>query len=77
MEANGGFSMIESDEQQPGLMVLPDWDKEFILKKLNKTDVTICKNCGTKKPDHLAKLNGSAKCEKCGNNEWTKAVVNK
>lgn len=77
MEANGSFTIIPQDEQRPGLMVLPDWDKDFIARKLKKTDITICKNCGRQKPENLAAQNGTAKCPNCGEQEWTKAVMEK
>ena len=75
MESNGSFSLIENNRPKPGLMVLPEWDKEFIGEKLRTTDITICKNCGVEKPAHLKHLNGDAKCENCGEKEWTKAVL--
>jgi uncharacterized membrane protein YcaP (DUF421 family) len=75
IESNGSFSMIENENPKPGLMVLPEWDKEFIDEKLKTTDITICKNCGVEKPSHLKHLNGEAKCENCGEKEWTKAVT--
>jgi len=75
MEANGGFSIIPNSEPKPGLMTLPDWDKDFISRKVKKTDITICKNCGIKKPENIAFLNGDEKCENCKENVWTKAVI--
>jgi hypothetical protein len=75
MEANGAFTLIQNEEPTPGLMVLPDWDKEFVTEKLKPADVTVCKNCGPRKPAHVAPLNGSAKCPNCKANEWTQAVM--
>jgi len=77
MEANGAFTIIENDESKPGLTVLPDWDNDFIKRKLKKTDITVCNNCGFEKPEKLAALNGAAKCVHCGESDWTKAVVEK
>ena len=77
MEANGSFSLIENEEKKPGLMVLPDWDKDFVSRKLETTSTTICKNCGAAKPENLTPLNGKETCLNCGNDDWTKAVVEK
>jgi len=77
METNGGFTIIENEDPKPGLMVLPVWDKEFVSKKLKKTDVTVCNNCGYEKPETLKALNGEAKCVHCGESDWTNAVVEK
>jgi len=77
MEANGGFTIIQNEEQKPGLMVLPDWDNDFVRSRLTKTDITICNNCGSEKPQNLALLDGAGKCVHCGEKEWTKAVREK
>ena len=76
LEPNGTFTLIENEEQRPGLMVIPDWDKDFISRKLKTTDIAICKNCGNEKPPGGS--TGSAEplsCNNCGDIEWTNAVV--
>src|SRR4051812_40175449 len=77
METNGAFTILENEEQRPGLPVLPEWDKDFVKRKLQKTDITICNYCGFERPEKLAALNGGAKCVRCGESDWTKAVVEK
>jgi uncharacterized membrane protein YcaP (DUF421 family) len=74
LEANGSFSLIENEQPKPGLMVLPDWDKEFIERKVKPTNITICNNCGAEKQKTLPRINGNGKCLHCGENQWTKAV---
>ncbi len=74
MEANGSFTVIPNEFPSPGLLVLPDFDKEFINEKLKVTDIVICNNCGEEKPEKPVK-NGHYHCKNCSHNEWTKAVV--
>jgi uncharacterized membrane protein YcaP (DUF421 family) len=76
MEAGGSFSIIENEDAQPGLMVLPEWDEDLKRDILEDTDIVVCRNCGEKKPGNAA-ANGNAKCPNCGDNDWTKAVVEK
>jgi uncharacterized membrane protein YcaP (DUF421 family) len=75
IEANGTFTLVPNEQKQPGLLVLPDWDKGFIDEKVDWTNVTICKECGEKKPGNTAKEN--VKCPNCGADAWTKAVLEK
>src|SRR5215210_2278348 len=77
MEANGSFTIIQNEEPKPGLMTLPAWDKNFISRRLKKTDITICENCGYEKPANSPALIEADKCENCGKNEWTKAVIDR
>jgi uncharacterized membrane protein YcaP (DUF421 family) len=75
LEADGTFTLIPNKEKQPGLLVLPDWDKSFIGERVNWTDITICKECGEKKPDN--RKQGEISCQNCGANDWTQAVEQK
>ena len=77
MEANGAFTIVRNEQPKPGLMTLPKWDKNFISRKLEKTDITICENCGQENLANSAGLNGSSECGNCGKNEWTKAVIDR
>lgn len=77
MEANGSFTLISNETATPGLLVLPEWDNEFIGEKLNKTDVIICKECGAKKPDNTASANTELKCANCGASDWIEAYEEK
>jgi len=76
MEANGSFTLIKNEQSQPGLLVLPDWDKAFIGEKLHSTNIEICKECGAQKP-RSAENASNVQCENCGAREWTKAVLGK
>lgn len=76
LEAGGDFSIVENEDVKPGLMVLPEWDNDFIQDSLKETDVVVCRKCGEKKPDY-APANKSTKCPHCGNADWTKAVLEK
>ncbi len=76
LEAGGSFSIIENEDSQPGLMVLPEWDEDFIDDTLKKTDIVVCRNCGEKKPDN-APANKSTKCPHCGDADWTRASIGK
>ena len=75
MEANGSFTLIQNEERQPGLLVLPEWDEPFIHEKVTQTNIAICRNCGEKKPG--SHNDGVVKCTNCGASDWTKAVVEK
>ena len=75
LEANGAFTLIPNTSVQPGLLVLPDWDKAFINERVQVTNINICKECGAKKPN-VVKINDEGiECTNCGFNEWTTAVV--
>lgn len=76
LEAGGTFSLVENEKPKPGLMVLPEWDEDFIHDKLQETDVIICRNCGERAPDN-APADKSTKCPHCGDCDWTKAVTEK
>jgi uncharacterized membrane protein YcaP (DUF421 family) len=76
LEAGGNFSIVENDEPKPGLMVLPEWDDEFIHDKLKETDTIVCRSCGEKKPDKVP-ADKSTKCPHCGDTDWTRAVMEK
>ncbi len=76
LEPNGAFTVIEHPEPRPGLMVVPDWDEEYIARKLKTTDISICKNCGKEKPDDSTTENSKPQnCPNCGDDDWTKAVI--
>jgi len=74
MEPNGAFALIKDESPRPGLMVIPESDTEFIQRKLKKTDILICNNCGTPAPAEVKDVNSKARCENCKNSEWAQAV---
>lgn len=69
MEADGSFSIVKSNNPKPGLLLLPEWDDEYIHESLSFTDQVICKNCGAEK--------NAADCGHCHSSESTNAVVEK
>ncbi len=71
IEANGNFTLIKNDEPEPGLSVLPQWDKEFVEQVLRPTNTKVCKSCGNKQ-EATNKENG---CSNCGNKDWVTAVL--
>lgn len=76
IEASGTFTVIENEKPQPGLLLLPDWDKEFVAEMTEQTDKVICVECGDVKPEAIP-ANEKGKCPHCGASHWTKAVVEK
>jgi len=72
LEANGSFTFIESKDSISGLSIIPDWDNEFEEKACRDSDETVCNHCGNKRKDEK---NAGEKCEKCGFDQWVKAVI--
>jgi uncharacterized membrane protein YcaP (DUF421 family) len=77
MEANGSFTLVQNEEGTAGLLVLPEWDEDFIGDRLQKTDVDVCKECGEKKPGYVAAKEQTVLCPNCGASEWTTAYMDK
>lgn len=75
LEASGDFTVIKNSAPEPGLLVLPYSDEEFIREKVKQTDDIICMNYGNPKPGYKTTDDTNAKCEKCGDKKWTEAVV--
>lgn len=76
MEACGKFSIFQSNEQKPGLAILPPDDREILqiiepafTKENDKVGLMACCNCGNIK----AKTDQEA-CANCGIDDWTAAV---
>jgi uncharacterized membrane protein YcaP (DUF421 family) len=76
MEACGMFSIFQSEDQKPGLAILPPDDQEILQiketafsKENSKVGLMACCNCGNIKPKTDQKA-----CENCGSNEWVEAV---
>ncbi len=68
MEANGAFTIIRNPKKQPGLSVLPSFDKEFLEEQDAAGEITLCSYCG----DDASP--GQASCSNCGRSETTHAV---
>jgi hypothetical protein len=73
MEANGGFSLIEQNEAQPGLFIIPRWDNELYGRFTRSEKVMACENCGNTKEKPFAPE--KTVCNKCGCKVWTPAVT--
>jgi uncharacterized membrane protein YcaP (DUF421 family) len=64
LEANGEFSLIKHSEAQPGLPVIPPWDKEFLSEQKFSDSKMVCSNCGQGKKDQ------SPACTNCGDSDF-------
>ena len=66
-EANGSFSIIKEENPKPGLVIIPEFDRELLLaqKQVHKM---VCKKCGHKQAED------EKKCPNCGNGYWIAAV---
>lgn len=60
-EKTGSLSLLKEKEPQPGLAVLPEWDKEFIGLYEEHQDKPVCNYCG-----YPVKKSGTP-CISCGN----------
>lgn len=72
MEANGTFSLVEEKEPQPGLSLIPGWDKEFRGEQPVAAGSFACIRCGqvlknSQKP--------TSPCPHCGTQQWEPAVL--
>ncbi|HEY0055475.1 MAG TPA: YetF domain-containing protein [Pedobacter sp.] len=73
LEACGVFSIYEYPDVRPGLSVLPVRDTDLYEKrKHNESDLICCCDCGNTLSENSV---NSRKCELCGNEEWTKAII--
>jgi uncharacterized membrane protein YcaP (DUF421 family) len=68
LEANGAFTIVRNPKKQPGLPVLPDFDKEFLEEQTKVKDIVLCSYCG----DDASPQQTS--CPNCGKQETTKAI---
>jgi uncharacterized membrane protein YcaP (DUF421 family) len=71
MEANGTFSLVEEDEPQPGLSVIPGWDEGFREIQPVAAGKFACNACGQVLD---APQPPAQNCPKCGCHEWQPAV---
>jgi len=70
MEPYGLFSLYEEKGSKPGLSVLPPKDED-LSENLEETTAQACCNCG--RVEKAPTATGS--CPRCGNAEWTTAVL--
>ena len=50
MEANGEFSLVNADDERPGLSVIPQWDEDFRSRQ-KQMETMLCKTCGSEWKD--------------------------
>lgn len=70
LEAGGNFTLIKEPQPGPGLTVIPEWDTDFREAQRKDDKVQACCSCG-----HTVEWRYTGECEKCGKNEWIKAVA--
>jgi uncharacterized membrane protein YcaP (DUF421 family) len=71
MESSGAFTLIKNQESKPGLLVVPDWDTDF-LNELKKSDTDrVCAMCGHIQPN----ARDGDSCPVCGHQKWVPAIV--
>lgn len=73
MEANGGFSMIERKDAQPGLFVIPRWDRDLYSQFTRSDALMACESCGTMKEKPFDPE--LTTCPVCGQCIWTPGVI--
>jgi uncharacterized membrane protein YcaP (DUF421 family) len=70
LEPNGTFNTVMAREQQPGLPVLPEWDREFLAAQKQSLTQRACTACGTL----VAASRIPSRCASCGGRSWTEAI---
>lgn len=73
MEANGSFTITTNQESKPGLFIIPRWDDELYQRFERSDEFLTCENCGFTRQKPFEPE--STKCERCGHNVWTPAVI--
>lgn len=73
LEACGIFSVFKFPEARPGLLLLPY--QERMETEFSFLDSQVCDVCGNVASD--AMLENSEKCNQCGGQQWTAAVLKK
>jgi uncharacterized membrane protein YcaP (DUF421 family) len=69
-EANGTFSIVKNNKPEPGLSILPDWDKNFVNAQREIPMVQVCSCCGARRPTKQ-----SDRCPHCGRTDtWTPVI---
>jgi uncharacterized membrane protein YcaP (DUF421 family) len=71
MEASGFFTLIENEQPNEGLLILPSWDKEFCERLKPSETQIVCGICGLLQPKSTVP---TTKCPHCGEVAWTAAV---
>ena len=72
METGGAFTLVEADEPQPGLSVIPVYDKNYWQEKEILKDRISCKRCGfTEAADKGDQFHI---CKNCGHDQLENSV---
>jgi uncharacterized membrane protein YcaP (DUF421 family) len=71
MEANGTFSLVEEEQPQPGLSLVPGWDEEFRQLQPVAAGKFACGNCGQVLD---APAPPATTCPQCQARHWEPAV---
>ncbi len=72
MEANGTFSLVEEEDPQPGLSLIPGWDEGFRQAQPVAAGKFACLRCGQVVPAPQAP---ATPCPRCQAREWEPAVL--
>jgi len=68
IEADGKFSLVEKEDAQPGLSVIPEHDEQM-RKRQEQSDVLVCNKCGDVWND------ADSSCKNCGDTAHEKAII--
>ncbi|KAB7732539.1 DUF421 domain-containing protein [Rudanella paleaurantiibacter] len=71
MESDGKFTLVQEPEPQPGLSVLPGWDRDYTDKQNRASNRVVCQQCG--QPES-APTQPDLSCANCGDRHWQPAV---
>ena len=71
IEASGSFTLLQNDQPQPGLSIVPRSDTEFLEAQKKAPDLFVCHNCGN--PKHTS-VKPNEECENCKDNNWVKGI---
>ncbi|MEH6407134.1 MAG: YetF domain-containing protein [Leeuwenhoekiella sp.] len=70
MEAGGSFTLIQENEVQSGLSIIPEWDTDFIEKQESLKNEKVCLQCGNK----IEISESHKECSNCGAISWVNAI---
>jgi uncharacterized membrane protein YcaP (DUF421 family) len=72
LEANGLFSIVERQNHEPGLSIMPKTDFEFVKRNNTTTLFLVCHNCGYLSKEPI--LPHVDLCPNCNAKDWDFAV---
>jgi uncharacterized membrane protein YcaP (DUF421 family) len=71
LEPAGSLSILEADEERPGLAVFPPKDEKMIKARgMSGQQLWVCINCGK-----TTETDGPANCENCQDQDFIKAII--